>query len=300
MPKNLSEEELSRLANFVFKGTVQKLKAATMDAVPVTNNTITVLVEGIIEAPDAMTDFAGREITVELGGGKKIKKGEQAIFYANGWIFGDGLAVRSLDHRPAMAGLEAMGVSPGNPVENLANKNARIRFEQSRTVVTGRVTSVRLPPSQMAAFRASPAAIMGAESAADTSVVEPDFTPVSEHDPIIQEAVVEVDTVHKGEQVAKEVTVRFPNSTDVQWYKAPKFRAGQQGFFMLHKEETKEETMESAPAAAMAMIAATMPADEVEDAYTAMHQADFQPLDQPGGVRNLITAFSLPVDDPNK
>ena len=300
MPKTLSEEELLRLANFVFKGTVQKLKAATMAAVPVTNNTITVRVEEIIEAPDAMTDFAGREITVELEGGKKVKKGEQAIFYTNGWIFGDGLAVRSLDHRPATAGLAAMGVSPGNPVENLANKNARIRFEQSRTVCTGRVTSVRLPPSQMATFRASSAAILGAESATDTSIVDPEFTPVSEHDPIIQEAVVEVDTVHKGELVAKEVTVRFPNSTDVQWYKAPKFRAGQQGFFMLHKEETKEETMESAPVAAMAMVAATMPADEVEDAYTAMHQADFQPLDQPGGVRNLITSFSLPVDEPDK
>ena len=299
MPKNLSAEELSRLANFVFKGTVLKLKAATMAAVPVTDKCVVVRVEEIIEAPDAMTDFAGREITVELGGGKKIKKGEQAIFYSNGWIFGEGLAVRSLYHRPARAGFAAMGVAPGNPVENLANKNARIRFEQSRTVCTGRVTSVRLPPAQMTALRASSAAIMGAESATDTSVVEPYFTPVSEHDPIIQEAVVEVDTVLKGERVAKEVTVRFPNSTDVQWYKAPKFRAGQQGFFMLHKEETTESVPAGA-AAGMSMVAATMAADDVEDAYTAMHQADFQPLDQPGGVRNLITTFSLPVDDPDE
>lgn len=296
MPKNLSEEELSRLANFVFKGTVLKLKAVTMAAVPITDKCVVVRVEEIIEAPDAMTDFAGREITVELGGGKKVKKGERAVFYTNGWIFGEGLAVRSLDHRPAIVGLEAMGVSPGNPVENLANKNARLRFEQSRTVVTGRVTSIRLPPSQIAAFRASSTAIVGVESTADTSVVEADFNPVSEHDPIVQEAVVEVDAVHKGEGTTKEVTIRFPNSTDVQWYKAPKFRAGQQGFFMLHKEET----MESAPAAGMSMVAANLPADEVEDAYTAMHQADFQPLDQPGGVRNLITAFSLPVDDKNK
>jgi hypothetical protein len=293
MPKNLTEEELSRLANFVFKGTVLKLKASTMANVPVTNHTVTVRVDEIIEAPDAMTDFAGREITVEVGGGKKIKKGEQAIFYTNGWVFGDGLAVRSLDHRPAMAGLEAIGVSPGNPVENLANKKARIRFEQARTVVTGRVTSVRLPSSRMAALRTSSADIVGAESAAD--IIEPEFTPVSEHDPIIHEAVVEVDAVHKGEATTKEVTIRFPNSTDVQWYKAPKFRPGQQGFFMLHKEETTESVTAGA-----SIVASTMVADDIEDAYTALHQADFQPLDQPGGVRNLITDFFLPVDGADK
>lgn len=288
MPKDLNEEELSRLANFVFKGTVQKLKAATMAAVPVTNRTVVVRVDEIIEAPDALTDFAGREITVELGDKKKIKKGEQAIFYANGWIFGDGLAVRSLERRPAMAGLAAMGVSPGNPVENLANKNARIRFEQSRTVVTGRVTSVRLPPAQIAAFR-------GAAARAASGDVPAEFKPISEHDPIIQEAVVEIDAIHKGESTASEVTIRFPNSTDVQWYKAPKFRPGQQGFFMLHKDETKE----AAPKKRTAMVGAVVAADEVEDEFTALHPADFQPLDQPGGVRNLISDFPEVVTPPD-
>ncbi len=288
MPEDLNEEELLRLANFVFKGTVQKLKGATMTAVPITNRTVVVRVDEIIEAPDVLADFAGREITVELGGKKKVKTGEQVIFYANGWIFGEGLAVRSLDHRPAMAGLAAMGVSPGNPVENLANKKVRVRFEQSRTVVTGRVTSVRLPPAQMAAFRASAAATGGAEPT--------EFKPVSEHDPIIQEAVVEVDAVHKGETPTSEVTVRFPNSTDVQWYKAPKFRPGQQGFFMLHKEEAEE----TAPTGGAFMAAAMVPAAEVEDAYTALQPADFQPMDQPGGVRNLISDVPEVVGSPNE
>jgi hypothetical protein len=294
MPEKLSGEELERLTNFVFKGTVLKLKAATMDVVPVTDNTAIVRVDEILEAPDAMTDFAGREITVEIGGGKRPKKGERVVFYANGWIFGEGLAVRSLDHRPALAGLEAVGVTPGNPVENLANKKARIRFEQSQAVVTGRVTSVRLPPSEAAAFMASTPILVGAESVADAAPVEPEFKPVSEHDPIIHEAVVEVDAVHKGQTSSNEVTIRFPNSTDVQWYKAPKFRPGQQGFFMLHKEDTKESVPAGAASGA-AMVAAAMTADEVEDAYTALHQADFQPLDQPGGVRNLISNFPEPV-----
>jgi hypothetical protein len=279
MAKELTEEELSRLANFVFKATVQKLKAATMAAVPVTDRTVVVRVDEVIEAPAVLADFAGREITVELGGRKKIKKGEQAIFYANGWIFGEGLAVRSLDQRPAVAGLAAMGASPGDPVENLANKKARLRFEQSRTVITGRVTSVRLPPAQIAAFRASASMAGGVGE-------PPAFKPVSEHDPIIQEAVVEVDAVHKGQTPAREVTVRFPNSTDVQWYKAPKFRPGQQGFFMLHKEEAEEA---AATTRGAFMAAAMVSAADVEDAYTALHPADFQPLDQPGGVRHLIS-----------
>jgi hypothetical protein len=275
MSKDLTQEEIEPLANFVFKGTVQKLKAATMEGVPVTNRTLIVRVDEIVEAPDVLTDFAGREITVELDGAKKLKQGEQAIFHTSGWIFGEGLAVRALSHSPAMIGLASFGVAPGNPVENLENKKARLRYEQAKTVVTGRVTSVRLPPAQMSGFAA---AAGGAEPT--------EFRPISEHDPVIQEAVVEVDAVHKGETPTKQVKVRFPSSTDVQWYKAPKFRPGQQGFFMLHKEEGEEAPHPQMKGGLMA--AAMVSAEDVEDTYTALHPADFQPLDQLGGVRNMI------------
>jgi len=284
MPTGASKETLAVQANFIFKGTVRKLKAATMPEVLVDDRTVTVRVDEIIQAPESLADFAGREITVALGGRKKVKAGEQFIFYTNGWIFGESLAVRSIDQRPAHSGIAAMGVAPGSPVENLANKEARIRFESAEVVLSGRVISVRLPPQKASA--------RGARTAAARADVEPTTNqPISEHDPLIQEAVVEVEAVHKGEHPGDEVVVRFPSSTDVKWYQAPKFHPGQEGFFMLHKGETREKG-----AAASAMFTE----EDAEGILTALHPADFQPFDRPGGVRNLIASLSGAVTPPNE
>jgi hypothetical protein len=294
MAEQMSEEELSLLANFVFKGTVQKLKAASMPEVPVTARTAVVRVDEIIEAPPTMTDFTGRDITVELGGKKKIKAGGQALFYANGWILGDGLAVRSIEHRavPPVAGMAAVGVTPGDPVENLANKHVRARFERSSVVISGRVKAVRLPEATEG--RAAAAAASAAGPGADS--VAPEVRPVSEHDPVMHEAVVEVEAVHKGEHAGSETFIRFPSSTDVQWYRSPKFRPGQQGYFMLQREGKGDtEAAAKGPVAAAAMAPSL--ADEVPGGtYTALHPADFQPIDRPGGVRNLIPDVPAPVD----
>ena len=298
MADKLSEEEVSLLANFVFKGTVRKLRAATMPEVPVTARTAVVRVDEIVEAPATMADFAGRDITVELGGSRKVKVGEQSVFYANGWIFGEGLAVRSLDQRPAAAaaGMAVMGATPGNPVQNLEDKRARTRFERSSLVISGRVKSVRLPSPQLTDIGAIGA--MGAAGAVGAGPGAPpqEVKPVSEHDPVMQEAVVEVESVHKGTAGGSEMTVLFPSSTDVQWYSAPKFRPGQQGFFMLHKEE-KKAALPGVMGAAGAIVSAVVEDALPADAFTALHPADFQPLDRPGGIRNLISDTPAPVAD---
>jgi hypothetical protein len=282
MPTSVSEDTLAQQANFIFKGTVQKLKAATMPEVPVDDRTAIVRVDEIIQAPEALADYAGREITVALSGKKAIKESEQAVFYTNGWIFGESLAVQSLDQRPAPKGIAAMGITPGDPVENLANRQSELRFAAAEVVISGRVTSVRLSSQEVVAGGIG-AAALGDEAGTTLS------KPISEHDPLIQEAVVEVDAVHKGQHAGNEAVVRFPSSTDVKWYKAPKFRPGQQGFFMLHKDETLEKGDTKG-----AVVSAMVSADEAEGVLMALHPADFQPLDQPGGVRNLISSLPGP------
>ncbi|HEX8707471.1 MAG TPA: hypothetical protein VF723_04345 [Pyrinomonadaceae bacterium] len=283
MPTTVSDETLAQQSHFIFKGTVQKLRASTVPGITLDDRTVIVRVDEIVQAPEPLADYAGREVTVALGGRKKVKVGEQAIFYTNGWIFGESIAVRSIDQRAAPRGVAAMGITPGDPVENLANKESRLRFESADVVVSGRVTSVRLSSQEVAAGGAM--AAVGA--AGETTLARP----ISEHDPLIQEAVVEVDAVHKGTHASNEVTVSFPSSTDVKWYKAPKFRPGQQGFFMLQKDETRETH-----GAKGAVISAMVSAEESGGGLTALHPADFQPLDRPGGVRNLIS--SLPGATP--
>jgi hypothetical protein len=252
-------------ASFVFQGTVKELKAATMSQVPVSDHTAVVRVDRLIQTPEALSDYAGHEITVELAPGKKVKEGETLIFHTNGWIFGDSLAVQSVKQEEASpTAVAAMSIEAEDPVESMRLRAAREQAAAADLVVSGRVAAVRLPAAEGQARASAMATGQTAE-------------PISEHAPLWHEAVIDVDDVHKGQSRKKQVVVRFPSSTDVRWRNAPKFHTGQEGVFLLHKEQPAE-----APAAALAAPALA------PDEYTALHAADFQPLEQlphilPGG-----------------
>src|SRR6266487_2935183 len=117
MPSGSSAEALAQQARFVFKGTVQKLKASTMRDVPANNRTAVVRVDEVIQAPEALSHYAGQDLTVQLGGRKKLKKGQQAVFYTNGWLFGDSVAVQSIDHLDVEKTRAALTIAEGDPVK---------------------------------------------------------------------------------------------------------------------------------------------------------------------------------------
>jgi len=249
-------------ARFVFKGTVQKLKAATMREVQVDERTAIVRVDEVIQAPEALSHYAGQNITVQLAGKSKLKKGQQAVFYTNGLLFGDSVAVQAIDHHDLEKLPAAMAVAGGDPIKNLAAKDIQARFSSADVIVSGRVTSVRVPSDVVAAKAAG--------------LADPTVTgPISEHDPDWRIGEIQVDQVHKGSHKAKTAEVRFPSSPDVMWHDAPKFHTGQEGFFILHKSEKEKAAAKAAP---------TKDAGE----YVALHPVDFQPFDEPGGIRNLI------------
>ena len=248
---------------FVFKGTVRKLRASAEAAVKASSRTAIVRVDEVVRAPEALAEVAGHDVTVELGGRDKLKPGAQAMFYAHGWVFGDGLAVYAVDHPVVEPAHVAMIAPGGDPVSNLARADAKTRFNQASVVISGQVVSVTLPASSHAASNGSG-----------------NGEPTSEHAPLWRDASIEVHAVHKGKLSGKKATVRFPASTDVLWHTAPKFQPGQQGFFMLHR---------SVPAVGTrAKLTAVAPGGKA--AFTALHPADFQPLDQANAVRALAEA----------
>jgi len=265
MPSSSSPDALAQEARFVFKGTVQKLKAATMGGIPVDNRTAVVRVDEVIHAPEALSHYAGQNITVLLAGKKKFKKGQQAVFYANGLVFGESVAVQAVDHHDVGKTPAAMAVAGGDPVKNLAVRDIQARLTSADVILSGRVTSVRVPSD-----------VVAAKSAKSAGLADPTVTgPISEHDPVWRIGEIQVDQVHQGTHTGKTAEVRFPDSQDVMWHDAPKFHPGQEGFFILHKSEKVKVAAKSAP---------TKDAGE----YVAFHPVDFQPFDEPGGIRNLI------------
>ena len=267
MPTGSKAEALAQDARFVFIGTVQKLRAATMDDVPIDDRTAIVRVDEVIHAPEVLTYYAGHEITVQVGGRKSVKQGQQAKFYTNGWLFGDSVAVESIDHEDVKRPAAAASREVGDPVRRLGQRDLQARFADAALVVSGRVTSVRMPTD-----------VAAARAARGTAAPAP-IGRISEHDPDWRIAEVQVDEVHKGAHPKGTVSIRFPSSQDVMWHDAPKFHPGQEGFFVLHKTD-----------GAVGKKAAVARGAAVEDKgdFVAPHASDFQPFSDPGGVRQLI------------
>jgi hypothetical protein len=274
MPDTSDSEALAKQARFVFKGTVQKMKATTIPDIEDTSSTAVVRVEQIVHAPESLSHFAGQDITVQLSDKKGVKAGQQWVFYTNGWLFGDGVAVVSLGHHAVekVTGAVATAMtSAAHPVANLRALDMKERYDNADIVITGRVTSVQLP-SQSAGMSASAA--------------QP-LTPSSEHDPMWHEATIEVAAVHKGDANQTAVSLRFPSSEDVMWFRAPKFKPGTEGVFMLQKGQIKEHSAAAATASEMGTA----------EAYTALHPVDFQPLShaQSEEASTLLNIISNPT-----
>jgi len=248
--------QLADEAKFVFQGSVKKVKASTLKGVPKSDRTVVVRVDRVIQAPEALSDHAGRDVTVLLAPGEKVDPGQTLIFYTNGWIFGEGVAVQSIGHETATTPkVAALSNHPDEPVRSLRTREALAQADRADLIVTGRVAAVRLPAAEANARAKGMASGCTSER-------------ISEHAPLWQEAVIAVDEVHKGGRARKQVVVRFPSSSDVRWYQAPKFHAGQEGVFLLHKQQ------------AGGARAKAMGAPLTGEQYTALHPGDFQPLDQ--------------------
>jgi hypothetical protein len=257
-------------ASFVFTGTVQRLNDTTMSHLPTNELAAVVRVDEVIQGPDILQQIGGEEVTV-YADALDLQPGEQATFYTQGITFGESIAVHAKEIRPAGVGAVAAAEAAVDPAANLRAQRAEERFTSADLVVFGRVTAI---------VDATPPAVMGA-----TALDEDDTGPgISEHEPLWKKAIVEVQEVHKGNPGPGEtVEIQFPASTDVMWYRAPKFQPGQEGVFMLHKDEPKAE------ASVMAAVF------EEERPFTALDPADFQPADNPHIIQSVFTKLGTIV-----
>jgi len=270
---NAERTEAGPKATFIFRGAVKKLEAATMKNVPVDERTAVVRIEQVLEGPRNLAHYAGEDVTVQLSTRANVAVGQEYLFHTVGWMFGDSIAVRAVAQEPLTESHTALLTRGGDPAEHRANRELKERVDAADLVVFGTVVAVRLPVAGASLIRAARAG-----AAAPTG-------PVSEHDAKWREAVVQVASVHKGKHAKEDVVVLFPASTDVRWYKAPKFEPGLQGYFALHKTKVKESERVDPRIRGLLEPAA---ADKEVEVYTALNQADFQPSTQQERISRLL------------
>jgi len=241
-----SFEESATPWQFVFKGRVIKIHAATLPQIRPTARTIIVKVDEVVqEPPSILGDYKGKEVTVQLSRPGAVRAGEQFVFFTTSWMYGNGIALRELDRRQPDAHIS---ITRGQVAETQAKhteNRLQNRLNDAELVVSGRVSTVKPAPDD----------------------IRRHF--ISEHDPHWWEAVIEIDSVLKGQINERSVVVLFPSSRDVMWERAPKFREGQEGTWILRKEA----------------IQGTTPPQEY---FTAVHALDFHSPEHIERIKRLI------------
>jgi hypothetical protein len=245
--------EMLATSDIVFTGTVMHHGTASFYGVPVSENTVVVRVDEVIDQPAKVALRAGDTVTVQVLDPAPLGSGVQATFYTQGWIFGEGVAVREVGHELVV---QAAGVAQGQDAQTIRqqrqDEQLRARIAAADMVMLGRVVTVG--PSTLSQFQAA--------------------RPITEHDARWQEAVIEVETGIKGVGDAQRVVVRFPTSMDVQWFNAPRFAAGQEGVFIC--------TTDQISGVQFAMLAGNQVV-----AYTALAAEDVLARDQAARVAAL-------------
>ena len=256
MPSRAQTSDLVKKASMIFVGTVVKLQAVSFEGVQASRKTAVVKVDRVIEKPAAIVLTGGQQVTVELKDPSKFNEGTRATFYTQGWILGQGIALKEVGHEVSPV---TVSLQPGQAETRVAQQRQkqqeeelRVRIKSADMVVAGRVVSVR-----------------------QAAVAAGGKKFITEHDPNWQEATIKVESAIKGASGVENVVVRFPGSEDVLYYNLPKFKAEQEGVFLL-----KKDVVTGLPKAMMGTVQV--------DAYVAQKPLDLLPKADTSRVMRLM------------
>src|SRR2546421_1723753 len=93
-----NQAALVKHSSIIFAGTVSQVAATSFAGVPKSAQTIVVRVDSVLKKPAAVSLKKGDNVTVEVKDPAAFQDGTQATFFADGWIFGAGVAVKEVGH----------------------------------------------------------------------------------------------------------------------------------------------------------------------------------------------------------
>lgn len=239
--------EYARNAQFVAAGVFGSIGATTMDLGAEVPNAGVFKVEEILHGPKLLNGFNGKEITVLFNDPSSARAGESSILFATSWQYGRSLAVIEVG-RVGDRERATMRKEIDAAYEGLADERLVQRIALAQLVITGKVQETK-PASEEIRKR----------------------MPISEHAPDWWEAEIEIESVEKGRHEGDDISIFFPNSVDVTWSQSPKFKPGQEGLWILQRDQKERGS----------------PKMRVSG-WTALDPLDFHPASEVPRVRNVI------------
>jgi hypothetical protein len=201
-------------SQWVIQGTVEKTGAATLKSVPISDRTSVVRIDQILHGPKQFADHVGRQITLYSDRPPALKTGQKAVFFARSWLYGETLAVAEVGR---------LDGDPGKMREEIAAADQRIadrllgeRIARAEAVIVGKVIETKpAPQAQRRKFE-------------------------TEHDPDWWQANIEVQAAEKGTVRDKTMVILFAHSMDEMWIDSPKFHPGQEGIWILQRDQQEK------------------------------------------------------------
>jgi hypothetical protein len=169
------------------------------------DQTVLVKVNAMLRAPRGMS-FSGKDVTLYLIAPSELKPGDRAVFFSNGWLYGENMAMRYVGQLPATEA-EALKTKSVQVDAQTADDALLLRLRSADLVIQGKVFAAK--------------------------VARQERRHRSEHETDWAVAEVQVTSLLKGQvsSGAKTVPVYFPTSTDEFWYFSPKSLPGRKEFF---------------------------------------------------------------------
>jgi hypothetical protein len=231
------------LSPFIFTGQVRKRRAATLSLVDPTVLDAVIAVERVLRRPEGIIDFSGMDVTLRGNSAVELADGRTALFAADGWLYGESLALIEVAR---LAGSES-------------NAEKRIKEAERRAAVDAVRDRLRRADLVVAAIveKTNP-------------LGDKELPPASEHDPQWWEAWLKVESVEKGKQ-PRQLRVLYPASIDEAWAESPKFKPGDDGVFLLQRDQQERG-----------------PAHYRRRGLTALHPLDVQPRGRLDELRRLL------------
>jgi len=210
---------LAARSAIVVEGKVQKVHASDERLLAPSDNTVVISIRRMYSGSEIAGDLTGRSATVILSRPGSLKVGDEALFFGNPRFMGKTLTIAD---EGEIAGSNAAAAQPSLQAGIQARKDKPVadRLVTASLVFRGSVESIRpLEPERNSAT---------AEAKTRGEVRR------SEHDPEWQVASVKVVSPIQKTTAGQVVTVLFPASRDIVWYRVPKLKTGQDAIFITH------------------------------------------------------------------
>jgi hypothetical protein len=215
MAMALPTREKLQESELVFRAKVAQVGASTMLELPASDTTTVVRVEEVYRSPETVRFLPGKSITVVTRDTGSLHAGEEVLFLTKVWLYGESLAVVEVGMEPVDMDHVELRQHFRAEAEAAKDDMLRDRITNASLVVVGKVIGT-------------------------TPVQVQDPATMSEHAPMWSAAIVQVINIEKGSLSSNEVEVLYPQSRDVMWYRAPKFRTGQEGVWILRNQRIED------------------------------------------------------------